>query len=857
MLKRLRLGFLLGLAILIIDATVPLLVAQREAQIRAAADSASTTYDHLQQLLSAYKDTETGQRGFMLTGKREFLEPYTSGRANIAALLPQLQTELADTPQQMRHFQQLLELDRQEYEFQRNRIEQRSQDNRIDIEASEYGKQLMDKVRIAIAELGAVERKNVDDLLQQVRRIEHWSHISIVMITALDLVLFVALFIVALRSMQAQKAASATLSDLNNNLSNEIALRNEALQQLERQTNRLNEIVRLQTTLSESQLGISQFMEQIVQRMLELTEASGAVIEMIDGDDMIYTAASGTLTRFIGLRLKRKGSLSGLCVEKAALLIAADTRTDPRVDRAACEKVGAGSMIVAPLTRVNETVGVLKLIGTQPNAFPTNAAQTLQLMAGFLGAALGNQVQYKKNQALLAERGITLSTLKRELQRREEYEEKLLKQRERTETILEFSHEAFICIGADGRVKEWNALSATTFGWKKEEAFGQLLEDLIIPERFRAAHRGGIAHFLKTGEGPMLNRRIELPALCRDGREIPIELTISAIKDGDNAEFTCFLRDITERKHAEVALLNQQATLHALTNAIPALVSLIDAQGRYAYCNDEYETMFGVAVQNIIGKSVREFLGEQSYNDCKDHIDKALAGESVVYERTIDTAIGTRHQECRHIPQFNTDGEPDGFYLIAWDITERKTQEIEWQSRASIDELTGLSNRAFFIEELNLALSRHQRSDLAIAMLYLDVDRFKHINDTYGHAAGDALLKAFAGYLKLSVRQSDILGRFGGDEFCIALDNIKTPINAIAVAEKILENARTPIVFEQHVLTISTSIGITFVQQPQMTSAALIALADAALYKAKQAGRNRYALDIIPAASAGQRSSLL
>jgi diguanylate cyclase (GGDEF)-like protein len=250
----------------------------------------------------------------------------------------------------------------------------------------------------------------------------------------------------------------------------------------------------------------------------------------------------------------------------------------------------------------------------------------------------------------------------------------------------------------------------------------------------------------------------------------------------------------------------------------------------------------------MLGRTLHDFLGDELYRHSKPHIDAAFAGQAVLYERTIQTQLGVRHQECRHIPQTDDNGQPNGFYLTAWDITERKTQELEWQSRASIDHLTGLLNRAAFEEMLALALQRHQRNHNALALLYLDIDRFKHINDTYGHAAGDALLKKFAECLRIAVRTVDSVGRLGGDEFCIVLDNIRTPANAIGVAEKILDLAQVPLQFDGHTLTISTSIGIAFIPAPELSGAEYIARADAALYQAKQAGRNGYALEVVGAA---------
>ena len=548
MMKQLRLGFLLGLAILIIDAAVPLILAQRVMTLRAAVATTRTTDERLTELLSAYKDSETGQRGFMLTGQQEFLDPYNQGRAAIAALLPQLTAAIGDDTQQSEYLQHLQEMDREQLAYQQERIEARRRDDNIGGDAAMHGKLLMDTIRKQIAALRQHEHERASRLLTTVARMESWSRRSIAIVTAIDLILFAVIYWVALRAIRAQHAGRMALKSANENLAAENALRQAAVEQLKLQANHLKEIVLTQTELVQSQLNVDHFLELVVQRMLMVTPATGAVVEMIDGDSMVYEAASGSIANFLKLRLPRNGSLSGLCVEQNSVLIADDTHTDPRVDRAACERVGAAAMVVAPLLREGEPIGVLKIVAATPAAFDSGDVQTLQLMSGLLGTALGHQLQFEKNNDLLADRNITLTTLKRELQRRQDYETTILNQRRRTEAILEASHEAFICIDQHSIVREWNAAAAQTFGWSKDEARGKALDELIIPPRFHDDHHRGIAHFLQTGSGPILDRRIEVPALRRDGSEIPIELTITARRDGDLIEFPCFLRDISDRQ---------------------------------------------------------------------------------------------------------------------------------------------------------------------------------------------------------------------------------------------------------------------------------------------------------------------
>ncbi|HEV2131488.1 MAG TPA: PAS domain S-box protein, partial [Longimicrobiaceae bacterium] len=133
-------------------------------------------------------------------------------------------------------------------------------------------------------------------------------------------------------------------------------------------------------------------------------------------------------------------------------------------------------------------------------------------------------------------------------------EEELRRSEERTREILESAHDAFITMDTQGRVCGWNSQAEATFGWPREEALGKPLVELIIPPHYREAHQQGLARFLATGDGPVLGRRIEVTALHRDGNELPIEMTISAIRQGESYLFSAFLHDITERKRAEAAL---------------------------------------------------------------------------------------------------------------------------------------------------------------------------------------------------------------------------------------------------------------------------------------------------------------
>ena len=157
-----------------------------------------------------------------------------------------------------------------------------------------------------------------------------------------------------------------------------------------------------------------------------------------------------------------------------------------------------------------------------------------------------------------------------------------------------------------------------------------------------------------------------------------------------------------------------------------------------------------------------------------------------------------------------------------------------------IDALTGVANRAGFDLRLAEAISRSRGTGALVALMYLDIDNFKQINDQHGHHAGDVLLRAFAGRLSQTLRSSDTVARLGGDEFTVIMDGLSKPEVAATVATKIIRAMQTPFVIEQQSIKVTTSIGLAFCQGGAMTAEALVRQADEMLYLAKRAGRNTY-----------------
>lgn len=296
-------------------------------------------------------------------------------------------------------------------------------------------------------------------------------------------------------------------------------------------------------------------------------------------------------------------------------------------------------------------------------------------------------------------------------------EQALRKREAELQMVIENANDAYVCIDQAGVISDWNRQAEHTFGWSTQEAIGRRLDEMIIPPAMREAHRAGMKRYLNTGEHHVLNQRIELNAVRRNGETLPVEVRICALTIEGKTIFSAFLHDITERKKAEAI----------------------------------------------------------------------------------------REQEALH------------------------------------DALTGLPNRRALFNVLPQAVARTRRNQTALALLFLDLDGFKQINDTQGHEAGDAVLREVASRLYASIRQTDTAVRWGGDEFTVVLENVVNGMmDAKTMAQKVLDVIQQPIILDAMPVQISASIGIAL-HQPNDTNTAeqLVNRADAAMYEAKRAGKAR------------------
>ena len=318
------------------------------------------------------------------------------------------------------------------------------------------------------------------------------------------------------------------------------------------------------------------------------------------------------------------------------------------------------------------------------------------------------------------------------------------------------------------------------------------------------------------------------------------------IVKGEIAGYVGSVADVTARHVAEQQLARNEQRLRTIADAVPAMIAYVDANLRFVFVNAAYAHNFGCEPAQLIGRSGRDVLGEELFAKRRANIERALAGERLMFEEEQQVDGEYRCVEITYIPQRDDEThEVLGLHVMVQDITRKALQERGWMRAAEVDHLTGVANRAGFVARLQHALARSRDQHSMLAVMYLDIDHFKRINDTYGHGVGDAVIQAFAQRLASILRPSDIVGRLGGDEFSIVMEGVRRPQYAAVVAAKIVSAMRRPFVLQQEnmTLSISTSVGLALcAHEPGLTPAALLKRADGALYEAKAAGRDGYRL---------------
>jgi diguanylate cyclase (GGDEF)-like protein/PAS domain S-box-containing protein len=329
----------------------------------------------------------------------------------------------------------------------------------------------------------------------------------------------------------------------------------------------------------------------------------------------------------------------------------------------------------------------------------------------------------------------------------------------------------------------------------------------------------------------------------RDGEYRWLEALARRLPDAPNGEreIVYSSRDISERVRVERELERNRQFLRTVTDNVPALVAYFDRDERFRFANAMYGQIFGLDTAALIGKTLREVRGEAVYHEIRPKVEAVLRGQASSFEGDFHLGDRVVRYLANFIPDLGDDGIVVGFFTTDIDISALKQAELELSRQARFDSLTGVPNRRLLDERLALSLARSKRHQLPIALLYVDIDHFKKVNDTYGHAVGDAVLREVSARLNAAVREVDLVARLGGDEFVVLIDDLSSPADAESIARKLLAAMQQPVETGGSALQVTVSIGIGFFWETP-TQESLLAAADQALYDAKESGRNTFRL---------------
>jgi diguanylate cyclase (GGDEF)-like protein/PAS domain S-box-containing protein len=374
-------------------------------------------------------------------------------------------------------------------------------------------------------------------------------------------------------------------------------------------------------------------------------------------------------------------------------------------------------------------------------------------------------------------------------------------------------------------------------GLTREEALGDAWMRAVHPSD-RAVLKAALKQMGKT----RLPHQDTLRCIHPDGMIIWVSFKIAAmLVDGKVYGYVGTVDDITHIRKSVNALRESEARLRTIADTLPAMVAYIDADQVYRFHNVAYEREFNRTGMAVLGRTIRDTMGEERHAFLEPYIVRALAGETLTFEEDDTSADLERTFEVVYIPQLYEDGGGVmGFHVMRQDITAQKREKQRLLRLSQIDALTGLTNRAGFLQKLHDTMLSHRETGDLMAVMYMDIDRFKPVNDTFGHSVGDSLLKAFSARLTHTMRASDTIARLGGDEFTIIMERIHRIDDAAALAAKIVTAMQTEFDLDGTVVSISASIGLAYFSGEDVSPAELLNRADVLLYEAKQAGRNTF-----------------
>jgi len=399
----------------------------------------------------------------------------------------------------------------------------------------------------------------------------------------------------------------------------------------------------------------------------------------------------------------------------------------------------------------------------------------------------------------------------------------------------------FIYDARSGVFVDVNRAGCEMHGYARDEIIGKGLDVISSGAENYTAADGAIWDEKAKLHGP---QRFEWQSKAKDGHLLWTEVTLRSATLGGEERMLASVRDISVRRQAIDALKESEARFRAVAETAQDAIVLIDGGGAFRFWNGAAERIFGYSAAEARSMRVHDVIASKSFRiDANVALEFANTGAGDGLGKTVE--ISAIRKDGREIPvelslAHILIGSERNAVAVIRDITDRKRNEERILQLARFDALTGLANRTVFAEGVQLAIARAQRGGKGFAVLYLDLDHFKDVNDTLGHPIGDQLLKSVAERLRAAIRETDTVARFGGDEFAVLAADIEEPADAGILGAKLLKAISEPVVIDGNEIRSGTSVGISVYGPDSPDPEILLSHADVALYRAKSEGRGTF-----------------
>ncbi len=407
---------------------------------------------------------------------------------------------------------------------------------------------------------------------------------------------------------------------------------------------------------------------------------------------------------------------------------------------------------------------------------------------------------------------------------------------ERLSQVVEAAPNAMIMVNSQGQIVLVNTQTEKSFGYSREELLGMNVEDLI-PTRLRAKHDGYRDGYFRHPDRREMGAGRELFGRRKDGSEIPVEIGLNPIQVLDEQHVLASVIDITERLIVQAAESAERADRlrQSILDSLPFSIIASSPDGVIVTANPAAERLLGAKRNELVGARIDE-VRERG-------LGRGTVGPDGVEEREVDYCRKDGYAVPVNeaiAPIADESGQVSGYLAVAYDITQRREAEAFIRHMAHYDFLTDLPNRTLLSARLDEELARAEAHQVGLAVILVDLDHFKRINDSLGHHVGDEVLLQMAARLRRELREDDLVSRFGGDEFVLVLTDVASEQELADRITSLLDVIPEPVVWNGHELIVTASMGGALYPGGGLDSTTLIKHADTAMYHAKASARNSF-----------------